>query len=176
MEQQTNNNDMQFSDPNKEFIAKFVFSPDVNDVEADYSHLDKNIRLTNLQDTKKPEVSEVDMMRMVHEAKHVLNQPKHMILVDENKLIGYEEVEKEDKTIERMPVYENVKILKSKFGLTNHYWKSKAFSIETTASARNGWIYNKSRTQINEKSETLHDKTEVKKGFLSFGKQNQGEY
>lgn len=171
------NDDLSFSDPNKEFIAKFIFDPDVND-EADYTHLDKNIRLTNLLETNPEGISEVGLMRSVHEAKHVLNQLKHFDKKEVKILTGF--IEKETKEgIVKIPVYENVSKSVSKFPLTDHYWKAKAFSIETTSASRNGWIFNKSRTQINERSETLHDKTETKTSMFSFGRKqenNQGGY
>lgn len=174
-----NRDDLSFTDPNKEFIAKFIFDPDIND-EADFTHLDKNIRLTNLLENKASDISEVDLMRCVFEAQHVLNQIKHFSNQEVKVLVGFNDKTNKDGSVVRVPIFEVQNKAVCKFPLSRHYWKSKGFSIEVTSASRNGWIYNKSRTQINERSDTLHDKTEVKSSFFGFGgnknNNNQGGY
>ena len=86
------------------------------------------------------------------------------------KAIGYIEDKKENGDIIRTFVYEKKKEPKSKFPKTFHFLKAKRYSFVTTASARMGYRFNKSRSSIIEKSETLQDKTEVNTGIFGLGK------
>ena len=166
--------ELQFTDANKEFTGKFILTPDIQD-DADFSHIDKNSIITYLKDNAKVTVSEVERLRAYDEGLHVLNNIKNFKTIPVKKLIGYLESNNEKGEIIRKFVYEDKNEQKTRFPLTYHFLKARRYSFVTTASARMGYRFNKSRSSIIEKSETLQDKTEVKTGLFNFGNKNNNE-
>lgn len=162
--------DFQFTDPSNEFRGKFILHPDIHD-DADFSHIDKNSIITYLKDNPKVEFSEVEQLRAYDDGLHVLNNTKNFKIITIQKQIGYINTQDENGNVIRKPVFEEEEQRKSLFPLTYHYLKARRYSFVTTASARMGYRFNKSRSTILEKSETLQDKTEVKSSF-GFGKRN----
>lgn len=170
---EANAQQLQFTDPNKEFLGRFVLTPDITD-EADFSHIDKNSIITHLRETPKVEYSEVEWLRQKDEGLHVLNNVKNFKTIEVLRPIGYTIIQNDKGEEIRNYVYEKKKEEKSLFPLTFHFLKAQRYSFVISASARRGYRFDKSRTNILEKSETLQDKTEVNTGIFGFGKKKEG--
>ena len=127
------------------FWGDLAFKPDMRE----HGELDKNVTTTNLRSRFK----EPDMARRMLNAFHILKEytVKKTIRVTDG------EGNERDVMVE---VFKYPKISRK---LRNQFQ-----TLITTAKARDGWMvteYNKSRI---EKSETIEDKTESKRGFASF--------
>lgn len=165
---------LQYMD-NKEYQSKFLLDPNITD-DADFSHLDKNLAITNLMHNPRGGINEPDEARSMLEALHILNNPKHFNEVEKKVLTGYTEI-KEKGEINLIPVYKTIKVKIPKFQKTYHALKSKFISFVNTAAARKGHRINAAITNRLVKEETLNDKTEVKPRFSNpFGKSKNRGY
>lgn len=156
----------------KEYQSKFLLTPDIED-EADFSHLDKNLAITNLKYNAKIGIDEPAEARAILQSLHILNNTAHFKEIEIKTLIGYNEKKNKDDSITQTPVYQMVKTKVSNFPKTYHALKSKFISMTNTSAARNGHRIDKAITNKLVREETLHDKTEVKTKFGRSGKPQQ---
>lgn len=150
---------------NKEYQSKFLLDPDIEG-EADFSHLDKNLAITNLMHNPKFGINEPEQARSILKGLHILNNPKHFTEKEVKVLKGYnKKIEKGEEIL--TPVYEIQKVKVPKFQKTYHALRSEFLSFVNTAAARRGHRINAAITNRLVKEETLTDKTEIKSKWLN---------
>lgn len=155
---------------NKEYQSKFLLTPDINQ-EEDYSHLDKNLAITNLKHNPKLKIDEVNEARSILRGLHVLNNKLHYKEEIIKVLIGYQETPQKDKTILRTPVYEKRLIKTSKFPKTYHNLQAEFISLTNTTASRNGHRMTSAITNKLEQSQKIQDLT-TNKNKWGFGNKN----
>jgi len=153
----------------KDYQSKFLLSPDIEGT-TDYSHLDKNLAITNLRHNPRINLDEPQESRSILRALHILNNPKHYHEEEEEELLGYKE-QKTVKGIIMTPVFQKRKVLKPNYPRSFHNIKSEFISLINVAAARGGHRIKAATTQHLIKEETLQDKTENKNKW--FNKQNK---
>lgn len=157
---------------NREYQAGFLLDPDIQS-EADYSHMDKNLAMTNLIYNPKMHLDETNEARSVLRGLHVLNNPKHYFEEDQKVQIGWDEkvelVEGKETKV-RIPVYEMKKVMRSKFPKVHHSMRSEFLSFVNTSAARNGHRIKQANTNRLVKEETIQQKTDVAPRFGWGGK------
>jgi len=152
---------------NREYQSKFLLSPDI-DGEEDYSHLDKNIAITNLKHNPKINLDEVTEMRAILRGLHILNNSKHYKTEEKDILIGYKDIQEGEKII-RKPVFEKRKVKISKFPKTYHSLKSEVLAFSVATGSRNGHRMKAAITNRLEKTADIKDLTTPEKRW-GFGK------
>lgn len=155
----------------KQYQAEFLLDPQIES-DTDYTHLDKNLAITNLLHNAKAGINEPDQARSILKALHILNNVNHFEEVERDVLIGYKEV-KEEKGIIHIPQFERKKFKIPLFQKAYHALKSEFISFVNTAAARKGHRINAAITNRLVKEESLQDKTEVKSKWFGFGAKKQ---
>lgn len=162
-------NRIQYLD-NREYQAKFLLDPDIEGLE-DFSHLDKNLAITNLKHNPRLHINEVDEARSILRGLHTLNNVKHYKEEEVIQQIGWEDIIIPEKIVDgkkveskkvRIAVYEKVKKQKSNFPRTFHSLRSEFVSMVNTTAARNGHRMSAAITNRLEKTETLQQQTQAK--------------
>jgi hypothetical protein len=160
---------------NKDFQARFFLEPEVDQKgEADFSHFDKNLALTNLVRTRDRKIDEPTEAREILKCLHVLNNPKYFYKVKVNKIIGYKNIPLDNGNTMRSPVIQEVIELVPKFPKTFHKFKSGFFSFINTAASTNGFRVLQAISNRTVKEETLNEQNN-KKGTW-FGQPKRGQY
>ena len=161
---------LQFLD-NREYQSKFLLSPDVSGGE-DFTHLDKNLAITNLKHNPRLNIDEVAEARAILRGLHVLNNTKHCKDVEEETFVGYKEIEmhnkeKNENRIVQIPVFRKVTVRKSKFPKTYHSLRSEMISMSVTTASRNGHRMQSAITNRLEKTADIIDRTKHTKKWGS---------
>ena len=159
----------------KEYQSKFLLTPDVED-DADFSHLDKNLAITNLKHNVKLGIDEPAEARSILKGLHVLNNTKYY---EEEKIIvlaGYREETNKNGSITQIPVYREEKKLVPIFPKAFHNLKSSFISLTNTAAARNGHRIDKAISNKIVQESTLTDKTDVKNKMPFARRQSEHKY
>lgn len=147
----------------KEFQAVFLLDPDIREeVPGQYSHLDKNLAITNLRHSKKEGINEPDEARHILQALHVLNNRKYFR--KESRLVPTGEttdVEAKDGSIIRRPLFVEKVVDVSIFPKTYHALKSQFISFVNTSASRQGHRIRAATTTRREKSETFEDASKI---------------
>ena len=175
----------------KEFYSKFIFTPDFKE----YEHLTKDVSVTNLRSKfKEPEQVRglLEAFHILSNKKYFNETTKNELsgYREENvyklrcESCDFEEFMKEitegicpkcgeayleENIIEgiiQRPVYNETKVLKSKFPKIHHFLLSKFISIIITSQARDGHLMRTFHTRRMEKEESIEDKTDVKASFF----------
>lgn len=151
---------------NREYQAKFLLNPDIP-AEEDFSHMDKNLAITDLKHNPKLKIDEVSEYRSIVRGLHVLNNSKHYYEKKTKVLIGYNETTGEKGEIIRTPVFEIKLVKSSKFPKTFHSLRSEAITLTVATASRNGHRMKSAITNRLEKIESVQDKTksQTKWGF-----------
>jgi len=181
----------------KNFMAEFLLKPEIND-DADFNHIDKNLSVTRLASRFK----EPEQARHILRALHVLNNQKYFRdfvvkektgetqLVDKYfykcPICGTEAVHDDNQEAEccgntitpehiqqEVPVYEKTIKRKSIFPRAYHGLKAKFYALTTTSMARDGHLMRSATTTHFSKSETVEDRTGVKKNPFNFVSKNK---
>ncbi len=126
---------LQFYD-NREYQARFLLDPALI-ADADFSHLDKNLAITNFIYNARQKVDESQQARSILRGLHVLNNPKHYDFEYKSVLSEYRE-ERVNGNIIQTPVYVIQKVAVPKFPKTFHNMRSEFISFVNTASASSG--------------------------------------
>lgn len=160
----------------KEYQSKFLLNPDLQ-TDEDYSHLDKNLAITNLQHNPKLGINEPEEARAILKALHVLNNPKHYKKVRKIIFVGYYTEKQIDGRSLQKPIYRDVVVDVPKYPKTFHNIRSKWFSFVNTSAARGGHRIKAAMTNRLVKEESIEDKTKVQSRFSLFGgKKDTGNY
>ena len=154
---------------NREYQSKFLLDPDIDIKNIDYKHLDKNLAITNLKHNEKLGINEPEEARHILRGLHVLNNPEHFNIEEENILVGYKEETKEG-ILKQIPVYRKVNKMVSKFPKTFHYIRSEFISFTNTAAARGGFRMNSAISNKLIREDTITDKTKVNSRFGAIAK------
>lgn len=148
-----NNEEQEYFLDDKDFIAKFLLDPNIEG-EADFSHLDKNLAITNLIHSNRLGINEVEQARFILKGLHVLNNTLHYHVVEK---INYYRNEKGELS------YKTIKVLESKYPKSFHGLKSQFLSFVNTAAARGGHRINAANTRITVNDSNIVEKTDVPK-------------
>ena len=147
----------------KEFQAKFLLDPDIpEDIKGQYDHIDKNLAITNLKQSRRENINEPDEARHILQALHVLNNRKYF--VKESRLVPtgeFTDVRLDDGTVARRPLFVEKVVDVSKFPKTYHSLKSMFISFVNTSASRQGHRIKAATTTRREKSETFEDASKV---------------
>lgn len=159
-----------------EYQAKFLLTPDLRYSEVDYSHIDKNLAIADLQYNPKIGVNEPEQVRTYLRALHVLNNPAYFRLETEKVFLGYQKEEQEDGSILQVPVFREQLVPKPVFKKSYHKLRSKVISFSNTAASRGGHRMKAAITNRLQKEQSIIDKTEHKSGFMGFGRSKNYNY
>lgn len=158
----------------KEYQSRFLLTPEVES-EADFSHLDKNLAITNLKHHPKIGLDEPEEARAILKSLHILNNTKYYREEEVKVLAGYKDKDNGDGTITRIPIYTTQKKRVSKFPKTYHALKSRFISLVNTSAARNGHRIDKAISNKLIQENTLKQKTDVK-SRLGFNRKEKDDY
>lgn len=151
----------------KDFVAKFLLDPNISS-EGDFSHLDKNLAITNLVQSNRLGVNEVDEARTILKGLHVLNNPLHYHVIERVVYFYNENQELSYKTVNR---------LEPKYPKSFHGLKSQFISFVNTAAARGGHRINAVNTRRTVSDTNVVEKTDVpKQKFFGSARENFQRY
>lgn len=148
----------------KDYQSKFLLTPNIDD-EADFSHFDKNLAITNLKYNPKIGIDEPEQARASLKGLHILNNPLYYKEIEKEVLVGYKETTTKNGRIIQTPVYRIIKKSVPIFQKSFHNLKSSFISLVNTAAARNGHRIDKAITNKIVREDSLTDKTDVRNKF-----------
>jgi len=151
----------------KDFMAKFLLDPNIS-AEADFTHLDKNLAITNLVQSNRLGINEVEQARTILKGLHVLNNTLHYHVVERVVYFYNDKKELEYKTVQR---------LEPKYPKSFHGLKSQFMSFVNTAAARGGHRINAANTRRTVTDSNVVEKTDVpKQKFFGSTRENFNRY
>jgi len=160
---------------NRDFQARFFLEPEVDKQgNADFSHFDKNLALTNLVRTRDRKIDEPMQARQILKCLHVLNNPKYFNEEIVETIVGYKEVSTENGAIARVPIIQKVREQVPKFPKTFHKFKSNFFSFVNTAASTNGFRVLQAISNRTVREDTINERNNKKGTWFSQQRNNNG--
>ena len=146
----------------KEFQAKFLLDPDIpEDVKGQFDHIDKNLAITNLKQSRREGINEPDEARTICRGLHILNNKRYYREEVREVLEGYREEVLKNGNILRTPIFKQDIVLVPKFPKTYHAIKSSFITFVNTSASRQGHRIKAATTTRREKSESYEEKSNV---------------
>lgn len=152
-----------------EYQAKFLLDPNLEYDGVDYSHIDKNLAIADLQKNPRLKIDEPERARSILRGLHVLNNPRYQKEAKKEVLVGFRDVERDDGSILRKPVFQEKKVDVPVFEKSFHKLRSKFLSFTNTSASRSGHRMKAAITNRTQSEQSIIDKTERKSGFFNFG-------